>query len=529
MEIMDLLLLGSSYFHQALTELGHRVVWAGPHPDCDLKLRPDQLDLPYIIRHIPCKPDAVVLTDDLGGRVFPSGLEKISMLKVWYGVDSPINLFWQKHYAPLFDLVLSDQKNCAAELDRLCPAGAHWLPVAVDARLYAGPAEAKKYDLAFVGVIDKSIRPKRSRIVNLAAGRGRLVAAGGRGQAWVAPIQAGRLYRQSRLVLNENLFDGVTTRVFEAMASGTMLLTEAGNNGLRDLFTPGEDLAVFGPDNLIELIDYYLAAEEERERIARRGQEKVLTGHDIRHRARKLVELIGQTKPGTGLAEGGRFFACLGKVLFLTGLRWPAQNGLERLIQAEKLLTQAGLRGAADAETLFYLGLICKFKKNTKKARDYLRAAAEAGSLQARLGLGYLELEGGRLEQATKHFQLLDLDFPKNFPSAENLSPDQHLALGRVLEAAGHDLTPGFSRARLDPALWTALEHFREALRLNPNFPPALAALGDLLLKQQAYAEAEPFLARAAALEPRSAELAQKAEWAAVMAYNPAGRLFKVA
>jgi len=526
---MDLLLLGSNYFHQALTELGHRVIWAGTHRDCDLRLEPDQLDLSYIMTRLPFNPDALILTDDLGHRVFPTGLDKTSILKVWYGVDGPINFFWQKHFVPLFDLVLADQKNCAVELDGLGPAGAHWLPVAVDTRLYTGPAGTKKYDLAFVGVIDDAIRPKRSRIVNLAAGRGRLVTAGGRGRAWVSPGQAGRLYRQSRLVLNENLFDGVTTRMFEALASGTMLLTEAGNNGLNDLFTPGEDLAVFGPDNLIELIDYYLANEEERERIARHGREKVLSGHDIKHRARKLLELIGQARPETGLVEGGRFSACLGKVLFLTGLRWPARNGLGRLLQAEKLFKQARLRGTADAEGLFYLGLIGKFEKNIKTARDDFEKAAEAGNIQARIGLGYLLLEHRRFEQAVKHFRALDVDFPPKFSSAGNLSPAQHLALGQVLEAAGHDLTPGFSRARLDPALWTALEHFQEAVKLNPNFSPALVALGDLLLKHKAYAEAEPFLARAASLEPRSTELVQKAERAAGQAYNPTSRLFKVA
>ncbi|MDY6850669.1 MAG: glycosyltransferase, partial [Thermodesulfobacteriota bacterium] len=273
---MDFLLLGSNYFQKSLIRQGHGVIWAGDHPDCDLCLPLSRLDLPHILAKLSFSPQAVILTDDLGRRVWPTGLEKTSALKVWYAVDGPINYFWQKHYAPLFDLVLADQKDCAERLGRLYSSKVHWLPVGVDTKIYAGPPEKKTHDLGFVGVVNGKVRPKRSRIINLLKHRYRLCASGGRRDEWVSPKEAALLYRRSRLVLNENLFDGVTTRIFEAMASGTMLLTEAGGNGLTDLFIPGEDLACYGPENLIELTDFYLADEEERERVAARGRDKVL-------------------------------------------------------------------------------------------------------------------------------------------------------------------------------------------------------------------------------------------------------------
>ena len=73
-------------------------------------------------------------------------------------------IFWQKHYASLFDLVFIDQRAYAQKISRLTPAAVHWLPVAVDVGGYLGRPEKKRHDIGFVGVINEKVRPKRSRI-----------------------------------------------------------------------------------------------------------------------------------------------------------------------------------------------------------------------------------------------------------------------------------------------------------------------------------------------------------------------------
>lgn len=530
---MDLLLLGSNYFQKSLIRQGHRVIWAGDHPDCDLCLPLSRLDLPHILAQLSFSPQAVILTDDLGRRVWPTGLEKTSALKVWYAVDGPINYFWQKHYAPLFDLVLADQKDCAERLGRLCPSKVHWLPVGVDTKTYIGPPEKKTHDLGFVGVINDRVRPKRSRIINLLRQRYRLYVAGGRRDEWVSPKEAALLYRHSRLVLNENLFDGVTTRIFEAMASGTMLLTEAGGNGLTDLFIPGEDLACYGPDNLVELADFYLADAAERERVAAQGQGKVLAAHDIKHRTQKLVDLISQARPGAGLQEGGPFFGRLGKVFFLAGTRWPRHNGDDRILKAEVLLKRSMRLGGSDPEAMFYLGLISGFKGDKLSARTRLGGAAESGSIRARLALAFFDLKENHESRATGHIraaaQAMGLELPGGRVCQDGLSADRHFILGRILEARGHGLTPGFSRFGLDMSLWNALEHYRAAVKLDPEHTPALIKLGGLLAGYGAWAEAHPFLARAAELNPESTESAQTAALAARKGYALSGNVRKVA
>lgn len=520
---MEFLLLGSNYFQSSLLKLGHRVVWAGDHPDCDLRLPMERLDIPYILSRLAFTPSAILLTDDLGRRIIPSGLDRTTILKVYYAVDTPINFYWQKHLSPLFDLVFADQKARASDLAGLSPGAVRWLPVGVDTSIYDGPPESKQFDLGFVGVVNRAVRPKRSRILDVLSRHYRLHTAGGRQGEWVSPAQAARIYRQSRLVLNENLFPGLTTRLLEGMASGSMVMTEDGDGGLEDHFSIGEDLAVYGPDTLIERVDYYLAHDAERERIAARGREKVRSAHDIRHRAQALVDGVAQARSESGLQAGGDFFRELGQTLFLVGLRWPGPDGKQHLLRAETMLMRTLRAGAGDAETRLHLGVISAVKGDRPGARHHYEAAAELGAVEALIGLADVERASGRGHQAVdwcrRAAEAMSLDCGHSIFSPTGFSAELHTLLARIMEIRGRRLTPGFSRLHLPMAMWNALEHYRFALKADPGHVPALVGLADVLQAFGAHTEAHPFLAQAAALRPNDRDLADQADRSARMAY----------
>lgn len=523
---MNILLLGSNYFKNPLEAMGYRTLWVGSDPDCDVTLPPNRLDIPYILSRQSFKPNVIVLTDDLGRRVFPSGLEKTDIFKVWYGVDTPLNFFWQKEYAALFDLVLVDQLDKAKALTRYTQAPVQWLPVGVDTRIYQGPDSEKAYDFAFVGSLNEKVRPKRTRIVDILKQRFQVKTAGGRQSGWVSPREAGALYRQSKLVLNENLFDGVTTRMLEGMASGTALFTEAAQNGLGHLFLPGEDLIAFDPDNIIELADFYLKNDRERKKVADAGKDKVLAAHDIRHRTETLVETISKTCPGRGVREDGEFYRQMGKVLFLAGIRWPHHNGQAKLLRAETLLLRADRMGRTDPDSLYYLGILKKLKGDPLAGLSFLEISSSAGNVRASLALGFQALENGQNFLAKAHFNraigngdFTEAETLQKFPSGKTLTAEHHFALGLLLEAAGHDLTPGFSRAGIDISLWNALEHYLMAANLDVAHVKVLTRLGSLLAKHGAYTQAYKFLARASALAPDASQLAEKAAQAARHGY----------
>ena len=519
---MFFLLLGNPYFDQPLRQLGHRVVRVGSTPECEVHVADDRIDLPDILSGLDGQPDAVVLTDDLGRRVLPLGLERTRVKKIWYAVDTPINFYWQRHFAPVFDLVLADQKDHAKKLAREGPAQTHWLPVGIDTSTYKGDREDKRYDIGFVGVLDERVRPKRSRIVGLLSDRFQVKTAGGRQTGWVSPEDAARLYRQSRMVLNENLFDGVTTRMLEGMASGSCLLTEGGANGLTDLFEPGRNLIAFAPDNLLETAGHYLRSHEEREQIAESGRDKVHAYHDLKNRAMTLVELAGNMVPENGLTDEAASIRQQGKAWFMLALRWPRQNGTVRLQTAKELLTAAFKAGASDAEAEYYLGLIARFEGSAPGAGSWFHQAAERGHIRSQLALALLDLESGRAADAAARVlqagRAAGVDVPPGLFSSISM-PERHMIFGDILLNGGHGLTPGFVRIQHDMSVWNAFEHYRRAVSLAPDSGPANAKLGGLLFQYGAYCEAHDFLAKAAEVMPEDVQAYDLAEHAAFKGY----------
>jgi hypothetical protein len=61
------------------------------------------------------------------------------------------------------------------------------------------------------------------------------------------------------------------------------------------LFTPGEHLVTYDDSrNCMELIGYYLKNEQERSRIAKRGQDVVRSRHTYVHRVQEILRVLKQ-------------------------------------------------------------------------------------------------------------------------------------------------------------------------------------------------------------------------------------------
>lgn len=526
---MRILLLGNDYFRPWLRRAGARVVWAAQDDQADLAVDPDRVDLAALAASLEPRPDCLLLTDDLGRRALPWGLERLDLPRVYYAVDGPINLFWQRHLAGHFDLVAVDQKDSAAELSARLGREVLWLPVAVDPALYQGPAEREEHDFVFVGTMAPKVRPKRSAIIELLKSHYQVKVAGQRGQGWVGPEEAARLYRRARLVLNENLFPGVTTRMLEAMASGACLFSEDSGGGLRDLFRPDEHLVVFGPDNVLAQAERYLSQERLRRAVARAGQAEVLARHSIAHRAQTLLAALA------GLERGGRRVeaeaGALGWAFLWAGLRWPDNNGPRRIMKARLMFKEALAKGPERAsDLLFGLGLCLTAQGRPVEAAEALARAAGLGRADWRpvLALGLVLFETREVERAEQILaQAAELAQPPAEAAAalvrERLRPGQagfHLAWGLILTRAGEGLWPGFNRFRLPQVFWGGLEHLSRALELEPDNLTALTALADLLDSRQQQAFSLPLWQRAAGLAPRDPDLARRLEAARRLSYQ---------
>lgn len=514
-----ILAMGSDNFVKPLKALGHEVLWAAHEAGADLPLPDPDPPWPALaaaVRGKGLKFDAVLVTDDVGRRTLPTGLWGAEAVTVFYGVDAPLNRFWQRPYARLFDLALLDQPREAAELAAL-HGGAAWLPVGVDLELYDGPSPASQVaGVAFVGVVKETVRPKRSAILAKVARRAPLHLRGGRQGQWFDTRQAARLYRQCQVVLNENLFPGVTTRPLEVLAAGGCLLSEAAPGAMDRLFSDGQHLSFFGPDDLEYKLETILGDPALRRRLARQGREAVRQDHGLERRAQEIVSYIEtmarQPWERRPRARGGEALRLEGQALLWAGLRWPAQQGRQRLLRAAGRLGAAAKDGGDALAAARGAGRALLVMGNHNEALPHLRRAWDQGGTADGLAWALAAWAAGQHPAAAE--ALASLGVRAGEPGQAGF----HLVLARLLAGLGQDLAPGFNRQGLDLALWGAFEHLIEATSLDPGLAPAWECLGDLLLARGAANQAHHCLGRARALADRP-ELAAKQERAAREGY----------
>lgn len=514
-----ILALGSDNFVKPLRALGQEVYTAshlGDPAAQAARADPDWPGLEAAAAARRLKFDAILVADDVGRRTLPTGLWAAEAVTVFYGVDAPLNRFWQDPYARLFDLALLDQPGEAARLAQE-HAGAHWLPLAVDFELYQGQARGGDCPgVGFVGVLDEVLRPKRSAILAKIAKIAPVLQRGGRQGQWFDTAQAARLYRSCPVVLNENLFPGVTTRPLEVMAAGGCLLSEAAPASMDRLFQDGQHLTYFGPSNLEQKLQELLGDPARRQRLAQAGQEEVRQRHDFRRRAEEIMlriqEAAGQGQAERPRARGGEALRLEGEALLWAGLRWPDQGGAQRLLRAAGRLRAAARDGADRLAACRGAGRALLALGNYSEALAYMAQARDGGTPTDALAWILSTWQAGQPAQARQAQGRLD-----GVPG----EPGQagfHLAAAGLLSQAGQDFCAGFNRRGLGLPLWTSIEHLLEAVALDPGLTQGWEALGDLLLAQGAPNQAHDCLSRARSLADRP-ELAAKQARAAREGY----------
>ena len=258
------------YFRRALVGLGHTL----DHYDIGEADRcPDGYDLYLRIDHGDYAKD---LPDRLAPRAF-------------YIVDAHLARSWEqiRRQALRYDVVFCAQRQAAARLPR-----AHWVPLACDPQVHGRRQAELRYELAFVGT-DGGVPRKfileelRERFPRSFIGR--------------APYERmAEIYGQSKVGFHyiectSPLKDHVSMRVYEVLASGTMLLANAlaagafEAVGLRDR----QELVVCRSlRECIELARYYLDHDEERRRIAAAGCRVVTERHTYHHRAAEIARIL---------------------------------------------------------------------------------------------------------------------------------------------------------------------------------------------------------------------------------------------
>lgn len=203
----------------------------------------------------------------------------------YWASDTHLGYAYRLQTARSADLVFCAQKRAAEEFKRDGIPGAVWLPHAAEPMAYPKQSYAsKKFDVCFVGHINSGNRIDALDVLfgefpNFFYGQRRFE-------------DAAQIYGQSKIVFNISMLDDINMRTFEAMASGSMLLTNWIPT-IEDLFEDGKHLALYrSPEEMVEKARYYIEHDEEREKIAAAGYAEVMAKHTFRHRLDVMLDAM---------------------------------------------------------------------------------------------------------------------------------------------------------------------------------------------------------------------------------------------
>ena len=285
------------YFVEALRDIGHevRVVSDRPHPAVDARAH-GVFNVPRWIEGEGFRPDMLLFIEGGTRLIFPSGMQDLDCVSAWYAIDTHLHLRQHLCLARLFDLTFVAQFEFVRHF-RDCQA--HWLPLAADPRLHAQAQKPRDIDIAYIGSDDRGLHSERARLLDLIRSRYSNTFLGR-----AEPSRIGEIYGRAKIVFNKSVRNDVNMRYFEGMGAGAVLVTDsARDNGVEELFSPGEDFLEYRDDaSLLAAIDSLLADDGKREQIGARAQKLVLSSHTYHRRAAKILDVLATTahrvKPG---------------------------------------------------------------------------------------------------------------------------------------------------------------------------------------------------------------------------------------
>ena len=126
-------------------------------------------------------------------------------------------------------------------------------------------------DLLFVGNLDRATHRERNRWIARLASSGRNVVVKSR----VDFAEYRDLLSRAKIVFSYSAQGACTARVFEAIASGALLLEEAGNAEVKSILEPGIEYAVYDDHNLQDTIEHFLSHGDERTAMVNKARRRL--------------------------------------------------------------------------------------------------------------------------------------------------------------------------------------------------------------------------------------------------------------
>ena len=277
----------ANYLISSLREAGHELFVCSDvsNPLASLKVR-GAVDATEICASHGLTPDLLLFIEGGTMRIFPIGLERMTCLTVWYGIDTHMDYAKHLRIGRLFDVTFIAQKEFVDRLQQDGLKQVYWLPLAFAPELHPRQALDRLYDIAYAGSSNSAVHPVRHAM--LAALKIEFPSSS---FGLATPIEMGRIYASSKLVFNRSVNNDVNMRYFEAAGSGAVLLTDrAINNGLETLFEEGVHFVVYQDEvSLLTAARALIADSNKCEDMGRSARQRVLERHTYLHRANALL------------------------------------------------------------------------------------------------------------------------------------------------------------------------------------------------------------------------------------------------
>jgi glycosyltransferase involved in cell wall biosynthesis len=215
----------------------------------------------------------------------------------YWAADTHLGYEYRLKRAKQFDHVFLCHKAQIPQMikDGIAPDKIHYLPCAAEPDCYKPYPVIKKWKWCFIGHFNSDHRidliDRFVKEFGLGDGKGYL--------GWRFPQQRGhnvlddaaKKYAMSQFVINDAIREDQNMRIWESMASGSMLITQR-INGIEDFFEDGKDLVLYDSiDEAIKKANYYLSNSEERESIAQSGLKRILSGHTYADRTKAILDV----------------------------------------------------------------------------------------------------------------------------------------------------------------------------------------------------------------------------------------------
>ena len=265
----------SSNMSAPLREAGHTVLALHPIPGLH--------SMQTLLAQHSFVPELIFQSESLGPRVIFIDLPTLPCPKLFWSVDSHLNMFWHRHYGRLFDCVLSPHISLHADqpedwrlprLARLAKEGSS-PPFQRHSR--------RRHMLAFAGRISGDRGPRKN-MLHILASRG---LEPHDGLALEAMLE---LYDNTRILPNESLCTEVNFRLMEGASCGCCLLTPDIGEDQDVLFESGKECLIYTNSlELLELIDQLAVKPELTEAIGYAAWQRIQAEHLPRHRAAAIL------------------------------------------------------------------------------------------------------------------------------------------------------------------------------------------------------------------------------------------------